>query len=152
MIRWRRLVAATLLLLSGMGCKPIDPTLLPDAQLISELGLTERDRVHTVSLTTEADERADPDSIIVQIGDYLQFVSSDWLIHEVRFDSAEMSDRTRSFMIVTDQMRSPPLLQRGARYVLSFADAPQGAYPFWLEGNRGIGGGVIVVAPPSGMP
>lgn len=135
-----------------MGCEPVDPTLRPDAQLISELGLSERDRVHTVSLTAEADERADPDSITVQIGDYLQFVSSDWLIHEVRFDSAEMNDRTRSFMIVTDQMRSPPLLQRGARYVLSFVDAPDGAYPFRLEGNRGPGRGVIMVAPPSGMP
>lgn len=152
MIRRRRLVIVALLLLSGMGCEPVDPTLRPDAQLISELGLSERDRVHTVSLTAEAEERADPDSIIVRSGDYLQFVSSDWLIHEVRFDSAEMSDRTRSFMIVTDQMRSPPLLQLGARYVLSFADAPEGAYPFRLEGNRGPGRGVIMVAPPSGIP
>lgn len=152
MIRRRRLVIVALLLLSGMGCEPVDPILRPDAQLISELGLSERDRVHTVSLTAEAEERADPDSIIVRSGDYLQFVSSDWLIHEVRFDSAEMSDRTRSFMIVTDQMRSPPLLQLGARYVLSFADAPEGAYPFRLEGNRGPGRGVIMVAPPSGMP
>ena len=152
MIRRRLLVAATLLLLSSVGCEPIDPTLRPDAQLMSELGLTEGDRVHTVSLATGVAERADPDSIVVQTGDYLQFVSSDWLIHEVRFDSAAMDDRTRSFMVLTDQMASPPLLQQGARFVLSFTDAPQGTYPFRLEGNRGSGRGVIVVAPPPGMP
>ena len=152
MIGGRRSVAAFFLLVAGAGCEPVDPTLRPDAQLISELGLTERDRVHTVSLATGVDERAEPDSIVVQVGDYLQFVSSEWLIHEVHFDTTSMDDRTRSFMTVTDQMDSPPLLQQGARFVLSFVDAPPGSYPFLLEGNRGSGRGVIVVASPPGMP
>lgn len=148
----RRPVVALLLLTVGMGCEPIDPTLRPDPQLISELGLTESDRVHTVSLASDVDERAEPDSIVVRPGDYLQFVSSDWMVHEVHFDSVDMDERARSFMALTDQMDAPPLLQRGARFVVSFRDAPPGRYPFRLEGNRGPGRGVIVVAPPSGMP
>lgn len=148
---WRRSVVA-LLLVTSAGCEPIDPTLRPDPQLIDELGLTQSDRVHTVSLASGADERAEPDSIVVRPGDYLQFVSTDWLVHEVHFDSLEMDERARSFMTLTDQMDSPPLLQQGARFVVSFRDAPPGRYPFRLEGNRGPGRGVIVVAPPSGMP
>ena len=151
-MRRRRNGAVFLLVLVGAGCEAIDPALRPDDQLISELGLTERDRVYTVSLATGVGERAEPDSIVVQPGDYLQFVSSDWLIHEVHFDSAIMDDQARSFMVVTGQMNSPPLLQQGARFVLSFEDAPLGTYPFRLRGNREDGSGVIVVAPPHGAP
>ena len=151
-MRRRRNGAVFLLVLAGAGCEAIDPALRPDDQLISELGLTERDRVYTVSLATDVGERAEPDSIVVQPGDYLQFVSSDWLIHEVHFDSAIMDDQARSFMVVTGQMNSPPLLQQGARFVLSFVDAPLGTYPFRLQGNRADGRGVIVVASPPGVP
>ena len=151
-MRRRRNGAVFLLVLVGAGCEAIDPALRPDDQLISELDLTERDRVYTVSLATGVGESAEPDSIVVQPGDYLQFVSSDWFIHEVHFDSAIMDDQARSFMVVTGQMSSPPLLQQGARFVLSFADAPLGRYPFRLQGNREDGRGVIVVAPPHGAP
>lgn len=151
MTRWRQ-TAAALLLLPTVGCEPVDPTLRPDEQLVSELGLTEMDRVHTVSLATGVAERADPDSILIRPGDFLQFVSTDWLIHEVHFDTAAMSERASSFLVITGQTASPPLLQRGAKFVLSFTDAPPGSYPFRLEGNREPGRGVIVVAPPSGSP
>jgi len=146
-------VAFTLLLIGTItGCEPMDPALRPDAQLMSELGLSDRDRVHSVSLTSDGYERAQPDSVVVRPGDFLQFVSADWLVHEVHFDSARMDQDTRSFLVLTEQMHAPPLLHLGARFVVSFRDAPPGAYPFRLEGNRGPGGGVIVVAPPSGMP
>lgn len=119
---------------------------------MEELGLSESDRVHTVRLTMTDQERADPDSILVQEGDYIQFVSDDWFIHQVIFDSTAMSDRAWTFMVTHDQIASPPLLQNGARFVISFVDASPGAYPFLLEGNREPGFGVVVVAPSPGMP
>lgn len=134
------------------GCDTPDPALQPDAQLVEELGLTQADRVHTVGLRTEDRERPLPDSTRVWVGDYLQFVSEDWLIHEVRFDSTRSSRDGWAFLASTGQTASPPLLQKGSRFIVSFVGAPPGTYPFRLEGNRGPGVGIIVVAPPSGIP
>ncbi len=97
-------------------------------------------------------ELASPDSILVHEGDYIQFVSDDWFLHEVRFDSTAMSEHAWKFMVSNNQAASQPLLQNGARFVISFVDASPGAYPFLLEGNREPGSGVIVVASPSGIP
>lgn len=145
-------VLCSLLLVAGTGCDAPDPELIPDAQLQQRLGLTPDDRVHTISLATGVSERAEPDSVVVVPGDFLQFVSTDWLTHEVIFDSLGLDAAAWSFLEGTGQTASPPLLQQGARFVLSFVDAPAGRYPFRLEGNRGSGRGVIVVAPPAGLP
>ena len=60
-----------------------------------------------------------------------------------------MSAAARTFLEETMQVASPPLLQRDARFVLTFADAPPGRYPYRLEGNREEGRGVIVVVAPA---
>lgn len=135
--------------LLATACDEPDPDLVPDAELQAQLGLDERDRVHTVGLTTGLVERAEPDSIAVAPGEYVQFVSRDWLVHEVAFDMEALTPEGRTFLERTGQVASPPLLQRGARFVLSFVDAPPGRYPFSLAGNRDAGQGVIVVASPS---
>lgn len=138
--------------MGSAACEQGNPALRPDLQLMEELGLSGTDRVHTVRLTMAGQERAHPDSILVQEGDYIQFVSDDWFLHEVRFDSTDMSEQAWEFMVLNNQAASPPLLQNGARFVISFVDAVPGAYPFLLEGNREPGFGVIVVASPSGIP
>lgn len=143
---------AGFLLLSSVGCEQVNPALRPDLQLIEELGLSRTDRVHTVRLTVADQELAYPDSLLVQEGDYIQFVSDDWFLHEVRFDSTAMSKHAWEFMVLNNQASSPPLLQHGARFLISFVDASPGVYPFLLEGNREPGSGVIVVASPSGIP
>lgn len=151
-MRVRQQYLIAFLLLSSPGCEPENPTLRPDAILLEELGLSKDDRVHTVRLTTKGQERASPDSILVEEGDYVQFVSDDWFIHEVFFDSMTMSDSAWTFMVSNDQSASPPLLQNGARFVISLVGASSGAYRFLLEGNREPGFGVIVVAPPPSIP
>jgi plastocyanin len=134
------------------ACEVPDPELLPDAQLQTELGLDERDRVFTVALTTGVGERAAPDSVTVAPGDFVQFVSQDWLVHEVIFEVDSLPAAARAFLERTGQSASPPLLQRGARFVLSAVDAPEGRYPYLLEGNRAAGRGVVVVASPPPLP
>ena len=124
---------------------PPDPDLLPDDRLRAELGLTDRDRVHTVSVRAGVGERADPDLLEVRVGDLVQFVSTDWMVHEVHFELDSVDSDARSFLERTTQVASPPLLQRDARFVLTFANAPIGRYPYRLEGNRDEGRGVIVV-------
>lgn len=127
------------------GCQPAESELAPDDWLQSELGLSPGDRVHTVTLATGVSERPDPPSVRVVPGDLVQFVSSDWMVHEVHFEVDSMAAPQRGFLEETGQAASPPLLQRDARFVLTFEGAPPGRYPYRLEGNREPGQGVIVV-------
>lgn len=133
-------------LLLAAGCEQPDPELVPDEVLQSQLGLTPEDRVHTVRISTGTQERAEPASLTVLPGDYVQFVSADRLVHEVRFRLDSLPAPARTFLTRTGQGTSPPLLEMDARFVVSFAGAPIGRYPYGLEGNRGAGGGEIVVA------
>lgn len=127
------------------GCEPPDPELVPDEVLQTELGLSPDDRVHTVWISTGSSERADPPSVSVKPGEYVQFVSSDRLVHEVAFRLDSLDAPGRAFLVRTGQNASTPLLERDARFVVSFVAAPPGRYPYGLAGNRAPGGGEIVV-------
>jgi plastocyanin len=127
------------------GCERPDPELIPDEYLQSELGLTMDDRVHTLSVSAGESEAAEPDTVRIEPGDLVQFVSRDWFVHEVHFELDSMTAAARDFLLDTQQASSPPLLQNGSRFVLSFRDAPEGRYPYQLLGNKPPGGGLIVV-------
>ena len=129
---------------AGCGGAP-DLSLRPDSVLQAELGLTERDRVHSVTLLGGTSESAEPSSLEVLSGDWVQFRSGDWRIHEVRFLLDSVPGEARSFLEETDQVASPPLVQKDARFVVSFRDAPEGRYPFMVEGHGSSVHGVVVV-------
>lgn len=130
------------------GCGQEDSELAPDQRLRSRLGLDSGDRVHEVTLSGGADGAADPAEIHVRPGDYLQFVTADAWIHELRFERDSLAPDALTFMEDLDQMASPPLVSRGSRFVLSFVDAPEGRYPYRVEGNLAPRHGVVVVAVP----
>jgi len=127
----------------------VDSSLHPDAVLRAELGLTLDDRVHRVRIAGGDAEQADPAHISIETGAYVEFVTTDWLIHEVIFDVDSLSAEQLDFLTRTDQMESPPLLERDTRYVLAFDGAPRGRYVYRLEGNGRPGRGAIVVSPPA---
>ena len=140
---WASLVLWAVLPLAA--CDPPDPALQPDEVLQTELGLTSRDEVHRITLTGGESERADPVSVSVTQGAYVEFITADWLVHEVTFERDSLSADQWAFLERTDQVGSPPLVQRESRYVLAFEDAPPGRYPYALQGNGVVGRGVIVV-------
>ena len=122
-----------------------DPGLHPDDVLRLELGLGDRDQVHRVVIRGGDRERADPLETVVTSGSYVEFVTADWLVHEILFELDSLSIAARTFLESTDQVASPPLISRDSRYVVHFADGPPGRYPFVLEGNGAPGRGVVVV-------
>ena len=136
---------ASLAIAVGACGKGVDPEHRPDPLLRAQLGLTEDDRVRSVTLTGGNREHAYPDSVSVRPGAYVQFVTSDWRIHEVRFDREALSAAALGFLERTDQMESPPLIERDSRFVVSFEGAPAGRYPYVLEGNAAGGRGIVVV-------
>jgi len=122
-----------------------DPGLHPDDVLRLELGLGDRDQVHRVIIRGGDRERVDPLETVVTSGSYVEFVTADWLVHEVVFELDSLSVDARTFLERTDQVASPPLVSQDSRYIVHFADGPPGRYPFVLEGNGALGRGVVVV-------
>ena len=134
-------------LVGGCRGEEVPPDLQPDAVLRRELGLTDADRVHRVLLTSAERERLTPDSVVLPRGAWVEFVTGDWRLHEVRFVMDSLRAAGRAFLESTDQAASPPLVDRDARFVVFFGDAPTGRYPFVVEGNGRPAHGVVVVVP-----
>lgn len=140
-----RLAAAALIVLVS-ACRVPDSEPGPDDVLRRQLGLGDGDRVRTVRISGGPAERAEPALLdSVTVGTWVQFVTDDWFVHEVAFERDSLGTDARAFLERTDQLASPPLLHQDARFVVSFADAPEGRYPYLLEGNGSPGRGVIVV-------
>lgn len=141
------------LLLTGLtilftACDRNDPDLLPDTLLRDSLGLSEREAVHTVQLkSTEDGERVEPALVTVRAGDLVQFVTRDRHVHVISFIIEGLPAPAAGFLRGSWQERSPPLVEMGARFVVTFAGAPPGSYPFVVTGSGREGRGSVVVVP-----
>jgi hypothetical protein len=116
--RARPLLLAVGLALQLGACDPPDSQFPPDEVLRTQLGLTSKDEVHRVTLTGGDTERAEPAVVSIGPGAYVEFITDDWLVHEVNFEQDSLSSDQWAFLQRTDQVDSPPLLQRESRYVL----------------------------------
>ena len=145
--RWS---APAFVALASVVCSPgsrPDPELRPDSVLRAELGLGDDDQVHRIELAGADREIITPAEVEIFGGHWVEFVTTDWRVHEVRFDPDSLTGEGLAFLVASDQMESPPLVDRGARFVVSFAGAPEGRYPFVVEGNTPSSRGVVVVLP-----
>jgi hypothetical protein len=144
-----RLLVLAVILSAVASCEPPpDPDTLPDEVLQAELGLTTSDRVHRVELTGGKREQADPVVVSIEPDAHVEFITTDWLIHEVIFDEDSLVGGRWDFLESSDQTSSPPLIDKESRYLLSFVGAPTGRYPYRIEGNGAAGRGVIIVTGP----
>lgn len=76
---------------------------------------------------------------------YVEFVTTDSWVHEVRFELDSLPPPARDFMRRTDQGESPPMVNADSRFLVSMRGAPPGRYPFRIEGNGGPTRGAVVV-------
>ena len=136
-------VAAACLL---AACKA-PPELRPDQVLRDSLGLTDRDRVHSLRLSVSASgaEAVIPDRIVVGEGDHVSIETVDRRARTVRFERDALPADAAVWAEAAGLFAPPLLPDSGARWVLDFSDAPVGPYPFLVVGSGADGGGVILV-------
>ncbi len=130
------------------ACGPgVPPGLQPDETLRAELGLTDGDEVHRVSLLGGDREEIRPGELVLERRSWVEFVSMDWRVHEVHFEVDSLTPEAVEFLLATDQVSSSLLVEMDARFVVSFHEAPVGRYPYVVEGNGLPARGVVVVQP-----
>jgi plastocyanin len=121
----------------------------PDALLRDSLQLGDDDRVFRVSLSTENGEnRADPASVEVPRGAWVEFVSADGWPRTVAFLLDSLSSPAAELLRSSGQGASPPLLDAGDRFIVTFRGAPAGRYPYRIEGSAATAEGTVVVGEP----
>ncbi len=130
-----------------VACEPEVPVeLRPDGVLRASLGLTDRDAVHIIQLRGRGvAEISEPSELAIEAGAWVSFQGGDTRGHVVRFDTLALSATALDWVKQTDQIESPPLLTPASRWVVSFAGAPVGVYPFAVEGSGELGFGRIEI-------
>ena len=143
-------VSLTLGLLVGCGTPsngeaPTDP----DAALRDTLGISLQVNLHRIALGGERDrERIFPDTVRAREGDVLAFETVDGRIHELAFEPDSLSPEVAEFLRRTRQLESPPLIDRGTRFLVDLTDAPDGRYVFSARTFGEPVYGVVTVGPP----
>lgn len=136
--------AAALAALVLPACGP-DPELRPDDRLQQEVGLGRREEVHRVTLAGGEAEVLTPERVTVPVGAWVEFVTLDRWVHEVRFELDSLDAEARAFLMDSRQDASPPMVDADSRFLVSWDGAPAGRYPFLVEGNARPARGVVIV-------
>jgi plastocyanin len=101
------------------------------AALRDTLGIGPRVTLHRVALGGERDsERIIPTELVADEGDVVAFETVDGRIHELAFEPDSLALDALDFLRRTGQMKSPPMIDRGTRFLVDFEDAPDGRYVF----------------------
>jgi plastocyanin len=87
-------------------------------------------RVATIRINRVTAAELAPAAVSLRAGDLLRFIAEDGAAHAIAFDGGAMSAEARSFLEHSGQMRSPPFVEAGATWVVSFKGAPPGVYRF----------------------
>lgn len=86
-----------------------------------------------------------PPRVRVAEGGVVEFRTVDGRVHTVEFLPDSLSPEAHAFLETSGQLRSPPLVDRGTVYAVSFAGAPPGYYPFFVQGPGEAARGAVFV-------
>jgi plastocyanin len=78
-------------------------------------------------------------------GDAVRFTSEDHRTHAMAFHADRLTGPVRDYLERTDQLRGPPLVNRGAAWVVVLEGAPPGRYPFFCRTHDAHG--LLIVGP-----
>jgi plastocyanin len=94
--------------------------------------------LHDVTVRTGEQHRDfDPSQSQARPGDYLRFTIDDTRTHAIVFEP--VTPEQRQFLESTGQLRSPPLITKGASWVIALKNAPVGQYPFRCLVHNDVG-------------
>lgn len=77
-----------------------------------------------------------PAELTAEPGDAVRFVVTDHRTHALAFEVDALDAAGREFLDRTAQLRGPPLVNEGAAWVVSLAEAPPGRYPFLCRSHQ----------------
>lgn len=85
--------------------------------------------LHDVAVRTNPQSKDfDPGNVQAAPGDYLRFTTADNRTHAIVFEA--VTPEIRTFLEQSGQLRSPPLVNNGASWVIALEKAPAGVYRF----------------------
>ena len=85
--------------------------------------------LHDVTVMTNAQSKDfEPAQVNATTADFLRFTTDDSRTHAIVFEVSDANART--FLESTGQLRSPPLVTKGASWVIVLKGAPAGTYTF----------------------
>lgn len=117
-----------------------------DTTLLDSLGIDLNRIVERVSLGGARDrEHVVPPTVLVESGTVVEFYTVDRRVHSITFMEDSLTPSARRFLEEKGQLSSPPLVERGSRFVVDFLGAPPGRYPYLSHGHGESARGVIVV-------
>jgi plastocyanin len=136
-----------LALLAIVGCEAVNggggATIQLDTAEVQLAGA----HVHDFVIAGQADtDSIAPAAVRVQVGDAVRFTTGDHRTHAMAFDADRLDPPIREYLERTNQLRGPPLVNRGASWVVVLEDAPPGRYPFLCRSHDARG--VVVVGRP----
>ncbi len=127
------LVIALLGVLPGCLREPPPPT---DPALAEALGLAPSTPIYRVDLVDRGGRvGVFPVGLDLVPGAVVQFVTRDRRVYSVHFERDGVPSQGWAFLDAAGQTASPPLVEEGARFVVSFEGAPPGTYRFRIQGQ-----------------
>lgn len=142
----RALPVVALLAAAACGDDARSASADPHEELRRRLDLGSDVPIHRVTLGGRgASEHVVPRRLEVISGAVVEFRTVDGRVHVVEFPGDSLSPITAEFLRESRQLESPPLVDRGSRFVVSFRGAPAGRYLFRSRGSGGEAWGEIVV-------
>lgn len=94
-------------------------------------------------------EHVVPPHVEIEIGEWVQFITLDRRVHTVSFVTDSLSPEALEYLADTGQLRGPPLLARGSRFLVDFRNAPAGRYVFSSVSHGDPVFGSVTVREPS---
>jgi hypothetical protein len=83
----------------------------------------------------------------------VEFVTVDHRVHVVSFLADSLTADALAFLTEARKVSSSPLVSRGSRFLVFWAGAPPGRYPFLSRGHGGEAVGFIeVISPGDSLP
>jgi len=118
----------------------------PHADLRERLAVEPDREIHQITIGGRGDEEhVVPTLLRVSGDDVVVFMTVDGRIHTVSFPEDSLALDAALYLARTNQADSPPLTDRGSRFVITLEGAPEGRYRFRSRGPGGEAWGTLVV-------